>query len=172
MRNHKITNCEIPSETKIDSEMIDKSWFKDSWPIPISNPNITPIDIYFAVIAKSPLWAKKLIIARNKIAALFDLEVPSDEEILLPKVKESYRVGDKIGPWHIFYVDENEIIAGRDNTHLDFRVSILQTGETAYISTICKTNNWYGKLYLFFIIPFHHFGLKMLVENAMSEKRV
>ena len=34
--------------------------------------------------------------------------------------------GDKIGPWPVFFVGENEIIAGRDNKHMDFRLSVLK----------------------------------------------
>jgi hypothetical protein len=40
--------------------------------------------------------------------------------------KDRYVVGEKIGVWPIFSLSENEVIAGRNNKHMDFRLSVMK----------------------------------------------
>jgi hypothetical protein len=92
------------------------------------------------------------------------------------QVKSSYAVGDKIGVWPIMALTENELVAGRDDKHLDFRLSVLKVtdGEavSVVVSTICTVNNTFGKVYLFFIVPFHKWGVKRLISNAIVAGRL
>jgi hypothetical protein len=89
---------------------------------------------------------------------------------------ETYSVGDKIGPWPIFFIGGNEIVAGRNNRHMDFRLSVLKAadGETTsvVVSTICTVHNLFGKIYLFVIVPFHRSGVRSLMRNAVTAKRL
>jgi hypothetical protein len=93
-----------------------------------------------------------------------------------PELRLTYRVGEKIGPWPIFFIDDNEIFAGRNNKHLDFRVSVLKAmdGDAAsvVVSTVCTVHNAFGKIYLFFIVPFHRNGVQSLMSNAVAAKRL
>ena len=88
----------------------------------------------------------------------------------------TYSVGDKIGPWPIYFVGDNEIVAGRNNKHLDFRLSVLRVRDddagSVVVSTICSVHNVFGKIYLFFIVPFHRTGVKSLMSNAVAAKRL
>jgi hypothetical protein len=88
----------------------------------------------------------------------------------------SYSVGDKIGPWPIFFIGDNEIVAGRNNKHLNFRPSVLRLrdgdAESVVVSTICSVHNLSGKIYLFFIVPFHRAGVQSLLANAVAAKRL
>jgi hypothetical protein len=98
-------------------------------------------------------------------------------KILTPTMRASYRVGDKIGPWPIFFINDNEIVAGgRNNKHLDFRLSVLRlmdgNAESVVVSTICSVHNLAGKIYLFFIVPFHRSGVQSLLANAVAAKRL
>ena len=85
-------------------------------------------------------------------------------------------MGDKIGPWPIFFIADNEIVAGRNNKHLDFRVSVLKAADgdatSVVVSTICSVHNLFGKIYLFFIVPFHRAGVRSLLANAVAAKRL
>ncbi|MEA2912314.1 MAG: hypothetical protein QOJ15_4395, partial [Bradyrhizobium sp.] len=40
------------------------------------------------------------------------------------------------------------------------------------VSTICTAHNVFGKIYLFFIIPFHRNGVRTLMSNAVVAKRL
>ncbi|MEA2742426.1 MAG: hypothetical protein QOG25_797, partial [Acetobacteraceae bacterium] len=39
-------------------------------------------------------------------------------------------------------------------------------------STICTVHNLSGKLYLFFIVPFHRHGIRKLMSNALAARRI
>lgn len=89
-----------------------------------------------------------------------------------PEVRHDDAVGDEIGPWPIFALTDREIVAGRNNKHLDFRVSVLRPGRgndaSVTVSTICTVHNLAGGVYLFFIVPFHRFGVKSLMSRAVA----
>jgi hypothetical protein len=93
-----------------------------------------------------------------------------------PAVKDSYGVGETIGVWPIFALSEAELVAGRDNKHLDFRLSVLKdttgTVPSAVISTVCVVHNFFGKVYLFFVVPFHRWGVRWLIARAVAKGRL
>jgi hypothetical protein len=119
---------------------------------------------------------KLLLIVRNAAARLVGLEAPTVAEIMKPDIRKAYRVGEKIGPWPIFFIGGNEIVAGRNNKHMDFRLSVLKEtdGETTsvVVSTICTVHNLFGKIYLLVIVPFHRNGVKSLMSNAVVTERL
>jgi hypothetical protein len=171
-----VIECDVPSTSALDRDLIDNCYFHDSWRAPLTRRDLGIVDIFFAVFGHSPLWAKVLLIVRNAIARLSGLEAPTVAEIMKPEIRSHYSVGEKIGPWPIFFIGGNEIIAGRNNKHLDFRVSVLKTadGETisVVVSTICTVHNLFGKIYLFVITPFHRSGVRSLMRNAVAAKRL
>jgi hypothetical protein len=171
-----VTACDIPSLSVLDRSVIDAAYFRDSYHAPVSRADASIIDMFVALFGHHPLWMKIILIVRNRLASLFGLSAPSADEILHPAFKSSYSVGEKIGVWPIFSVADNELVAGRDNKHLDFRLSVLKIkdGETAsvVVSTICTVHNLSGKIYLFFIVPFHKWGVQRLMSNAILAGRL
>ena len=171
-----VVECDVPSSSVLSRDLIRTAHFRDSYRAPLARPELGIVDIFFALFGHTPLWMKLLLIVRNTIAGLFGLEVPTVGEIMKPEVRCAYSVGEKIGPWPIFSMAENEIVAGRNNKHLDFRLSVLKAmeGDTAsvVVSTICTVHNVYGKIYLFLIVPFHRHGVRSLISNAVVAKRL
>jgi hypothetical protein len=172
----QVLECEVPSCSALSRELLGSAYFRDAYRAPLTHPELGIVDVFFAVFGHIPLFMKLLLIARNAIAGLFGLEVPGIGEIMRPEVRKAYAVGEKIGPWPIFFIDDKEIIAGRDNKHLDFRLSVLKTTEgkarSVVVSTICTVHNVFGKIYLFFIVPFHRIGIRSLMSNAVLAKRL
>jgi hypothetical protein len=172
----RVVACDVPLASVLDRQLINAAYFKDSYCAPLSNPNASVIDIFFGVFGHHPAWIKALLIIRNQVAKLCGLDVPHASEILTTNVKPHYAVGDTIGPWPIFSLSDNELVAGRNNKHLDFRLSVLKTaddrGGNVVVSTICSVHNVYGKLYLFFITPFHTWGVQLLISRAVSAGRL
>jgi hypothetical protein len=171
-----VIECDIPSSSALSRDLIRNARFHDSYRAPLARPELTIVDIFFALFGHTPLWMKLLLLVRNAAAGLFGLEVPTVGEIMRPVVRGHYRVGEKIGPWPIFFIADNEIVAGRDNKHMDFRLSVLKTvdGEAAsvVVSTVCTVHNTFGQAYLFFIVPFHRRGVRALMSNALAAKRL
>jgi uncharacterized protein DUF2867 len=171
-----LVECDVPLASVLDRGAIEAAYFRDSYRVPLTRMDASIVDIFFGIFGHSPPWIKALLIVRNRMASLCGLDAPSASEILNPEFKNSYGVGDTIGVWPIFSLTDTELVAGRDNKHLDFRLSVLREtdGETAsvVVSTLCWVHNTFGRRYLFFIIPFHKWGLKRLMSNAIIERRL
>jgi hypothetical protein len=171
-----VVECDVPSTSALSRELIGNAWFHDCYRASLARPQLGIVEIFFALFGHTPIWMKLLLVARNAVARLAGLEAPTVAEIIKPQIRQAYSVGDKIGPWPIFFIGDDEIVAGRDNKHLDFRLSVLKVREGAaanvVVSTICTVHNVFGKIYLFFIIPFHRAGVRSLISNAVAAKRL
>lgn len=165
----------IPQESALGRREIESAWFSDSYQTGLTKPTMGVIDLFEAVFGHHPRWLRTLLIVRNRLAALAGLEVAPDDMIRSFKRKSNYVVGDVIGPWPIFALSETELIAGRDNGHLDFRLSMLKLNTpspSVAFSTICNVHNRFGKIYLFFVIPFHRWGMRQLMRRAVAARRL
>ncbi len=145
-----VVECDVPATSALDRAMVGASDFHDSYRVPLAHPERSMAGIFFAVFGHTPLWMKAMLLLRNALARLAGLEVPKAAEIMTPRIRSAYRVGDKIGPWPVFFVGDNEIIAGRDNKHMDFRLSVLKVRNDGaadlVVSTICSTHNLFGRV--------------------------
>jgi hypothetical protein len=172
----QIEECEVPSLSVLDRRLVEAAFFKDSYRTSLTHAQASVVEIFFGVFGHHPPWMKRILTARNRVASLCGLNTATSSEIVKPEMKNSYKVGDKIGPWPIFSLNQSELVAGRDNKHLDFRLSVLKepTGEAmnAVVSTVCTTHNAFGRIYLFFIIPFHRWGVRRLIERAIAAGRL
>ena len=170
------TECEFPSLSALDCRWVNSAYFLDSYRISLSRQTLSVVEIFHAAFAHHPMWVKVVLIVRNQIASLCGLDAPTASEVLNPVIKDSYAVGGKIGVWPIFALSDVELIAGRNNKHLDFRLSVLRevndTTARAVISTVCVVHNAFGKVYLFFIVPFHKWGVRRLLSRAAIAGRL
>ncbi len=165
----------LPEQSAIDRRMVDGAHFKDAYRVSLSK-DAAAVQVFQAVFAHHPWWMKLVLIVRNVLASAVGLATPSMAEVLHPTFASGYAVGQKIGVWPIFAVSATELIVGRDNKHLDFRLSVLthRVGAmpSATISTVCLAHNAFGRLYLLAVAPFHKFGLRRLLRSAVVEGRV
>jgi hypothetical protein len=171
-----VTECEIPSGSALSRELIEKAYFHDSYRAPLTRPELPIVDIYAAILGHTPLMLKLLLVVRNAIVRPFGLKAPAAADIMRGGFKTGRAVGDTIGRWRIFFISDDEIIAGADDKHQDFRVSVLRLRGAATASvvmtTICTVHNSFGKIYLFFVVPVHRYGVRKLMSNAVVGERL
>src|SRR5947199_10772055 len=103
-----VIECEVPSGSALSQDLIRTAWFHDSYRVPLARPGLSIVEIFFALFGHTPRWMKALLIVRNAVVRWCGLEAPTVDEILKPAVRASYGVGDKIGPWPIFFINDNE----------------------------------------------------------------
>ncbi len=167
-----VVECDVPADSGLGREAVGAAYFRDAYRAPLIHRDTSVVELFFAIFGHHPLYVKVLLIIRNAIARLCGLQTASVDEIMRTGVRQHYGVGDQIGPWPIFLINEREIVAGRDNKHLDFRLSVLKEGDSVTVSTICLVHNLAGKIYLYFVVPFHRFGMKMLMARAAAANRL
>ena len=171
-----VVECEVPSSSVLERSVVDAAYFRDSYRVPLRQPRASMVEIFFVIFGHLPRWMKFSLIVRNRVASFCGLDAPTASEIMNPEVKNSYVVGEKIGVWPLFALTANELVAGRNNKHLDFRLSVLREvgGEhgSVVVSTICTVHNRFGRVYLFFIVPFHRWGVQQLLSRAVIAGRL
>ena len=171
-----VVECDVPSSSVLSRELIERKYFRDSYRVLLSRRELGVVDIFFGIFGHHPPWMKLLLIVRNKIASLAGLDAPTASEILHVEMKNRYAVGEKIGVWPIFSLSDDEIVAGRNNKHMDFRLSVLKMpgadGTSVVVTTICTVHNLSGKLYLSLVVPFHRYGVRKLMANALAARRL
>ncbi len=171
-----VVACEVPSLSVLGRSLVERAFFQDAYRAPSSRPDAGVVEIFFAVFGHHPAWMKVALVLRNGLVSCFGLDVPTMAEIMRSQVKANYQVGEKIGPWPIFHLTDTELVAGRNNKHLDFRLSVLKEAggrdSSVVVSTICTTHNSFGKAYLVLVIPFHKWGVRRLIAQAVAQGRL
>ena len=170
-----VVESDVPRHSALGKDLIERADFRDAYCAPLSRSDLDVVDIFFGIFAQRPGWMNLMLIARNKVASLAGLEVPTTLEILNMEKRDRYFVGEKIGPWPIFFLGSDELVAGRDNKHMDFRLSIMKVHDdrpSVVVSTLCKVHNKFGQYYLSSITPFHKSGLRRLLASALAAQRL
>ncbi len=164
----KITTTQLPTESKC-SNYITNIDFQDAYAVALSDAGISIQNIYLNIFAHSPNWVNGLLRLRNNIVGLFGLDTyKNSSEISTNNLK----VGSKTGIFKIYAISDNEIIAGEDDKHLDFRVSVVKQNKKVIISTLVHYNNNFGRAYMTLIMPFHKMVVKAMLKNALKNNRL
>lgn len=159
----KLSKTTLPKNSIINN-FIKRNDYEDCYSFTVQNNHKSIRELYISIFSSAPKWVEDMTKLRNKIVRLFGLktEMNSNENT-------NFQVGEKIGIFKIYAIQEDEIIAGEDDKHLEFRVSIHRIVEeetTLSISTLVQYNNWFGKLYFFVVKPFHEIVVKSLIKKA------
>ncbi len=161
-----ISKVEVPKESAI-FEYISDVDYSDAYKMPLSNPHLSAEEIYIHIFSHIPSWVVQLMVVRNKVVSLFGLKTGDGVSH-----KKVLTVGKKAGFFLIYSIEEEEIIAGEDNIHLNFRVSVLKKNEEVIISTLVHYNNLFGKIYMSIITPFHKIVVKAMMKNSRTKGRI
>ena len=120
------------------------------------------------MFGQQPKWVGYLMGMRDAIVARFGLKTGKHLATLADGAKES-----RLGIFRIYSKDATEIVVGEDDSHLDFRVSVLCSGGPApdggrrlTVSTVVHCNNLLGRVYLLIIAPFHRMIVKASLRRA------
>ncbi|MDT0647125.1 DUF2867 domain-containing protein [Zunongwangia sp. F260] len=144
--------------------------------------NFTSVDVGKAFFSAGPKWVENLFDVRNKIVSLFGFKT-SGELKDRGKQLQNFRCepGEQLGLFKVFDKNENEVILGEDDKHLNFRISLfLEQHQNSIqkknliISTTVEFNNGFGRLYFLPVRPFHKLIvpaiLKGIIEDLEKQK--
>lgn len=116
-------------------------------------------DLAKAALATPAPWVNALMGLRDAIMAPFGVKT-SDQL--------ARRGGGRVGIFPVWSRSDDEIILGEDDTHLDFRASVLRrpakSGFELVVTTVVHCHNMVGRTYLVAIMPFH----VLVVRSALG----
>lgn len=148
------------TELAKDSELhayVGKGDFLDCYTVEIDRPDAPLEEVAQRLLTDMPCWTRSLLAIRDLAVTPFGLKTTSS----LPTdatVRPSVAVGEPINFFRVQGIDENEIILGEDDRHLDFRIAVHRDRDRPSrisLATWVRTHNPLGAVYLRTITAFH-----------------
>lgn len=135
----------------VDGEaLLPGAQFIDAYSIGIGDQALDARKAAVRMIEQGPRWIDGLMRLRNIIVAPFGLKTPAPG---------GSAQGDSIGVFPVVSETPSRIVAGFNDSHLDFRVVVDvadgPAGRRVIASTLVRTHNRLGRTYLATIMPFH-----------------
>ncbi|MEC4717680.1 DUF2867 domain-containing protein [Noviherbaspirillum sp. CPCC 100848] len=113
-------------------------------------------------------WMTALMKIRDALAAGFGLKTIKHLSSLGEDANAS-----RVGFFKIYSTDQTEIVLGEGDKHLDFRLSLLCSSQSApnekrrlTLSTVVRCHNRLGRLYILLIAPFHRLIVRSILGRA------
>lgn len=133
--------------------------FIDSFRVEIGATPLSAREACTRMVVNGPRWVDALVRLRNILVTPFGLKKSGEG---------AYAPGGLIGLFPVLSETPEQLVAGFDDSHLDFRLVVDVAGEATLrhvtSTTLVRTNNLSGRTYLALIIPFH----KLVVRGMMG----
>ena len=113
------------------------------------------------MMGRPPRWIETLLALRNALVAPFGLKTSGAGEAA---------AGDVIGIFPVLSETPDRLVAGFNDSHLDFRVVVdvaaCSDGQQLTATTLVRTHNLLGRTYLAIILPFHRLVVRSMLRQV------
>jgi hypothetical protein len=135
--------------------------FADAFCVEIADPTLDARHAAERMMARQPWWAEALVRLRNILVTPFGLKKSGNGS------KAPYGM---VGIFPVLSQTPDRLIAGFNDSHLDFRV-VVDVGASGAarnvtLTTLVLTHNWLGRTYLAVIMPFHRLIAPALLRQV------
>jgi Protein of unknown function (DUF2867) len=144
-----MTAHEVTPAVDVDA-LLAGAQFADAFRIEVDDRELDARRAAERMMARQPRWAEALLSLRNLLVAPLGLRT-SGAGLVPPR--------EMIGIFPVVSQTPDRLIAGFNDSHLDFRVvvDVKPAGGVRQVTatTLVRTHNWLGRTYLAIIMPFH-----------------
>ena len=150
--------CEVPAPLPHDA-LPGADW-ADAWRVGVDQPFASAREAAEAIIENFPAWTGAMMALRQILVAPFGL-------------KGRPGSGDRIGIFPVVSESRQQLVAGFNDRHLDFRIVVdleEQAGkpeQAVTLTTVIKRHNLLGRIYLVAVMPFH----RAIISTALRRIR-
>ena len=146
----------------VDREaLLPGAQFIDAYSVTIGDNALDAREAATRMVEHGPRWIGTLMRLRNIVVTPFGLKTPAPGG--------SAR-GDRIGSFPVLSETPARIVAGFDDSHLDFRIVVDvvdgAAGRRVIASTLVLTHNRLGRTYLAAIMPFHRLVVRAMLGRV------
>jgi hypothetical protein len=135
--------------------------FIDAFGVTVDDASLDARRAAERMLGRSPRWAQMLLALRDAIVAPFGLTTSKAAK---------HSTADRIGIFPVISETPQRLIAGFDDSHLDFRVVVDVTaagqGKRVTATTVVLTHNLLGRVYLTVIMPFHRLIVRSMLRQV------
>ena len=115
------------------------------------------------MITRQPRWAEALLTLRHILVRPFGLKTSG---------AGGTAPGKMIGIFPVVSETPGRLVAGFNDSHLDFRlvVDVATCGDRQQVTatTLVLTHNWLGRTYLALILPFHRLIVRAMLRQVAA----
>jgi len=151
---------EVVPEVETDA-WLPGAQFADAFRIVVAGSGLDARQAAQRMMGRSPRWVERLVDVRNALVGPFGLKT-SGAGNAAPR--------DVIGIFPVLNQTPGRLVAGFDDSHLDFRVVVdvspADEGQQVTATTLVRTHNWFGSTYLAAILPFHRMVVRALLRQV------
>jgi Protein of unknown function (DUF2867) len=137
--------------------------FVDAYSIVVDRGALDARQATERMITHQPRWAEALLTLRNILVQPFGLKT-SGASGTAPR--------EMIGIFPIVSETPDRLVAGFNDSHLDFRVvvDVATSGDRQQVTatTLVLTHNWLGRSYLALILPFHRLVVRAMLRQVAA----
>lgn len=163
----KITKTNLPETSLLKNTPSD---YIDSYSADINAKPFTIEQVGKSFFLASPEWVNGLLLLRDKVVGMLGLKTGIDANNK-DKIIANFKceVGERVALFKVIDKNENEVIFGENDKHLNFRVSLFLDRDKGklIVSTLVKFNHWMGKLYFLPVLPFHKIIVPILTKGMV-----
>ncbi len=166
--DHSVASVALPVESEV-SRVYQSTNLADAYSISLpEGTSANPELLARFIFSQRAPWITGLMKVRDALVTGFGLKTSTQ--------LASLGVDDRakrVGIFKIYRTTEHEIVLGEDDKHLDFRLSVLCSAQPALagerrlvVSTVVHCHNRLGRIYIFFIAPFHRVVIRSSLRRA------
>jgi hypothetical protein len=144
-----------PAET-----LLAGAQFSDAYGVRVADAGIDARQAAVRLLGSSPGWVSALMRMRNAAVAPFGLKRPGWTRA---------NAARSIGIFPVVSESPERIVLGFDDKHLDFRIVVdvvtVDGGRRVRLTTVVRTHNALGRVYLAAVLPFHRVIVRALLRR-------
>jgi Protein of unknown function (DUF2867) len=167
--DHAVLSVALPLESGV-TRLYNAPDLADAYAVRLpDNATDNPELLARFVFAHQARWVAKLLVLRDALVALFGIKTTRQL-----RMEGSAGSRERVDIFRIYTRSAHEIILGENDSHLDFRLSVLQQtrstreGRSRYLvlSTVVHCHNGLGRFYILAIAPFHRLVVRSALRRA------
>lgn len=163
-----ISTVAIPAESELIRQYKSTN-FSDAYAVELPPGSTTdPEQLASFIFSHQAPWVERLMKLRDLLVARLGIKTSAE----LARVDPTGKVR-RIGIFRIYNTSRHEIVLGEDDSHLNFRLSVLCAPSATpagphrlTLSTVVHCHNELGRLYIFLIAPFHRAVVRSSLRRA------
>jgi hypothetical protein len=137
--------------------------FADAYCVAVDGTTLDARHAAEKMLSRGPRWIDALMALRNHLVKPFGLKTPP------PNASAS---AESIGIFPVIGETPDRLVAGFNDSHLDFRVvvDVATSGSSQRITvtTLVLTHNLLGRVYLAIILPFHRLIARAMLRQVAA----
>ncbi|NVD40947.1 DUF2867 domain-containing protein [Ensifer sp. HO-A22] len=154
-----------PATVVLPNPHLPEADWADRFELALNGKGLTAIEAAERSLGNSPSWVSGLLALRNRLVSVVGLktEAPSPGKYGL------------IGPFPVLSQNDDEVVLGFNDAHLDFRIVVdVRAGSAVNqivgMTTLIRRHSTLGRVYLAAVMPFHKVIVPTMLAGAAGRQ--